>query len=87
MIALVVVVLGLCAGIGVYGQARRYHRESAAEERRQQRIAARTPLQKSAADIDHAAGPGTAGTSPWFRNTCRRAWWRWNRSVTSWMRG
>jgi hypothetical protein len=61
MIALVVVVVGLCAGIGAYGQARRYHREAALEQARQQRLAARTPLQKSAADIDLArrAGDGS----------------------------
>jgi hypothetical protein len=58
MIALVVVVVGLCAGIGVYGQARRHDREAAIERARQQRLAARTPLQKAAADIDLARRAG-----------------------------
>jgi hypothetical protein len=54
MIALVVVVVGVCAGIGVYGWVLRQHREAAIERARQ----ARTPLQKSAADIDLARRNG-----------------------------
>jgi len=61
MIAIVVVVVGLCAGIGAYGQVRRHHREAAIERLRQQRLAALTPLQKAAAGIDLArrAGDGS----------------------------
>ncbi|SDS70044.1 hypothetical protein SAMN04489716_1396 [Actinoplanes derwentensis] len=58
MIALVVVAVGLCAGVGVYGQVRRHNREAAIEWSRQQRLAARTPLQKAAADIDLARRAG-----------------------------
>ncbi|MBW6435841.1 hypothetical protein KZ829_19045 [Actinoplanes hulinensis] len=55
-IVLVVVVVGLCAGIGVYGQVRRHHREAAIERARQ----ARTPLQKAAVGIDLARRVGDA---------------------------
>ncbi|MEU8658249.1 hypothetical protein [Actinoplanes philippinensis] len=58
MIAMIVVVTALCAGIGGYGLLRRHHREAAAERARQERLAARTPLQKSAADIDLARRAG-----------------------------
>ncbi|GIE78817.1 hypothetical protein Aph02nite_47670 [Actinoplanes philippinensis] len=58
LITLIVVVTGLCAGIGGYGLVRRHHREAAAERARQERLAARTPLQRSAADIDLARRAG-----------------------------
>jgi predicted membrane-bound mannosyltransferase len=56
LVALVVVVLGVCAGIGVLGQVRRARREAAAERAAEQRAAAveasKTPLQKAAATIE-----------------------------------
>lgn len=65
VIGVVVVVVGLFAGVGVYGQVRRHHREAAAEQAaerlREQRLAATTPLQRAASAIDHArrAGDGS----------------------------
>jgi hypothetical protein len=58
LIALVVVVVGLCAGVGAYGRVRRHHREAALERALERRRAARTPLQKAAWDIDYARRDG-----------------------------
>lgn len=54
LIGLVIVVIAVCGGIGVYGQIRRHHRESYLEQLRQDKIAARTPLQRTASEIEHA---------------------------------
>ncbi|WP_221328083.1 hypothetical protein [Actinoplanes sp. L3-i22] len=55
---LVVLVVAVCGGIGVYGQVRRHHRETYLEQLKEQKRAARTPLQRTASEIERQRRTG-----------------------------